>query len=70
LLGLGERERLDSRPDGVPLEQREHLVPVAPGEVRDRADAALAPEQLVRERRDVRHVDPGADDSPTLRERV
>ena len=39
-------------------------------EVRDRADAALLPEQRVGERRDVAHVDPGADDGAAGRERA
>ena len=37
--------------------QREELLAVGPGEVRHRAQHALAPEQLVGERRDVAHVD-------------
>ena len=35
-------------------------------EVRDRPDDPLAPEQLVREGRDVAHVDPGAHDDAAL----
>ena len=45
-------------------------VAVAAREVGDRAHAALAPEQLVRERRDVAHVDAGADDGAALGERA
>src|SRR5919204_569537 len=46
--------------------EREELLAVAPRQVRDRANDALAPEQLVRERRDVAHVDAGANDHACL----
>src|SRR5262249_47032338 len=39
---------------------------VGAGQVRDRAEDALTPEDLVRERGDVGHVDPGTDDSSAL----
>src|SRR5205823_13945710 len=45
---------------------REELLPVAARQVRDRAHDTLAPQQLVREGRDVAHVDPGADDRAAL----
>ena len=59
----GERDRLDlaSAPARAGASAR-NSVAVGPRQVRDRADDPLAPEQLVRERRDVAHVDPGADD--------
>ena len=41
-------------------------VAVRAGEVRDRPHDPLTPEELVREGRDVAHVDPGADDRATL----
>ena len=48
--------------------EREELLAVAARQVRDRAEHALVPEQLVRERRDVGHVDAGADDGAALRD--
>ena len=65
-----ERERLDLRPDGHPSREREELLAVAAGQVRDRAQRPLAPEDLVRERRDVRHVDSRADDGAAPRDRA
>ena len=47
---------------------QERLAVVA-GQVRDRPDDALAPEQVVRKRGDIAHVDAGADDRAALRER-
>jgi hypothetical protein len=46
--------------------QRQELLAVGAREVRDRADAPLAPQQVVGERGDLAHVDAGAHDAPTL----
>src|SRR5439155_13857575 len=63
-----ERERFGLGPDGDERREREELLAVAAGEVRDGADRALLPEELVRERRDVAHVDAGADHGAALGE--
>ena len=49
--------------------EREELLAVAAREVRDRAERPLAPQEVVRERRDVRHVDARAHDRAALRDR-
>src|ERR1700752_5144989 len=64
LVRLLERERLDLRVPRDGRREREELVPVRAREVRDGADDPLAPERLVRERRDVAHVDPRTHDRP------
>jgi hypothetical protein len=46
---------------------REQLLSVAPRQVRNRADRAFSPEQLVGEGGDIAHVDAGADDRRPLR---
>ena len=51
------------------LGQGEELLAVLAGEVRDRAHDALSPQDLVRERGDVAHVDARADDHAALRHR-
>src|SRR5262249_56928041 len=63
LVRLFELEGLDLRAHGDRGRKREELVPVPAREVRDRAEDALPPEQLVRKRGDVAHVDSRADDS-------
>ena len=60
--------RLDLRPDGNLRREREELLAVAAREVRDRAQHALAPEELVGKRGDVAHVDAAADDGAALRD--
>ena len=50
-------------------EGTEELAAVVAGQVRDRTEHALAPEQLVREGRDRAHVDAGADDGAALADR-
>src|SRR6266540_2581232 len=62
------RRHLGSDPRGGG--EREELVAVPPREVRDRADRPLTPEERVRKRRDVAHVDAGADDRPAGRGRA
>src|SRR5690349_14289395 len=49
--------------------QREEFAGILPGKVGDRAHAALAPEQSMRKRRDVAHVNAGADDRASARDR-
>src|SRR3954451_15862961 len=49
-------ELLDLGPDAGLARQRQELLAVATGEVRDRADLALSPQVGVGERRDVAHV--------------
>src|SRR5258706_5584300 len=44
--------------------EREELLRVPTGEIGDRADAAFAPEQTIRERRHIAHVDAGTNDGP------
>src|SRR4029078_7288573 len=68
LVCLLEREFLDLGPHGHARREREELLPVAARQVRDRADDALLPQELVREARDVAHVDPRADDDPAAGE--
>src|SRR5438309_2075635 len=64
-----EREHLDLRPHRHLRRERQELLAVAAGEVRNRTDAALLPQQLVREGGDVAHVNAGADDGAALGER-
>jgi hypothetical protein len=66
LVRILERKRLRLRPDGHLRRQRQELLAVAARQVRHRAEDALAVEKLVGERRDVAHVDPGADDGARL----
>ena len=57
-------ERVERRPrsrTGTSRRQRQELLAVAPGQVGDRAERPLPPEDLVGEGRDVAHVDAGAD---------
>src|SRR5690606_35251078 len=54
---VGDDGRLNRRPRG----ELHELEAVLSGEVRDRRERALPPEQLVRESGDVAHVDAGAD---------
>ena len=60
-----------SRPPstGRPAAPAREVLAVGPREVRDRAQHALAPEQLVRERGDVAHVDAAADHAAALADR-
>ena len=60
--------RTGPRPTG--RRELQELLAVAAGEVGDRAQLPLAPEDLVRETRDVAHVDAGADDDAAGRERA
>src|SRR5439155_1743127 len=62
LVRLCQREPLDVRLDGHPRRELEELLGVLAGQVRDRAQDSLLPEQLVGQRRDVGHVDPRTDD--------
>src|SRR6187399_2777386 len=57
----------DLGPDRHPGSDRKQLLSIAARQVRNRADGALSPEQLVREGGDVAHVDAGADDRRSLR---
>src|SRR5690348_2113760 len=59
LLGFVELVGCDCRADRDLGGEREELLAVLAGEVGHRADAALVPEVLVREARDVTHVDAG-----------
>src|SRR5439155_20445764 len=70
LVRLCQREPLDVRLDGHPRRELEELLGVLAGQVRDRAQDSLLPEQLVGERRDVGHVDPRTDDDAALLERA
>ncbi len=67
LVRVGQRERLDLGPDRHRGASAEELLAVRPRRVGDRAHLPLAPEQLVRERGDVGHVDARADDRAALR---
>jgi hypothetical protein len=53
-----------------PAGETEELLPVRPGEIRDRAQHALFPYELIGERRDRAHVDAGTDDGTRLRDRT
>ena len=57
----------DRRADRNPGASSRNSCGVAPREVRDRAQHALVPQVVVRERRDVAHVDPGAHDHAARR---
>jgi hypothetical protein len=70
LVRVGQGERLDVRHDRHLRGQGEELLAVLPRQVGDRADGPLLPEELVRERGDVAHVDPGADDDAAAVERA
>ena len=66
LVRLLEREASTSVRTGTVGASARNSSPSRARQVRDRADDPLAPEQLVRERRDVAHVDAGADDRAAL----
>src|SRR5947208_12744248 len=61
-----EWKRLDHRPHRYLRREREKLLAVTTRQVGDRAQHTLLPEQVVRESRDVRHVNAGADDRAAL----
>ena len=61
-----EGEDRDLRPYRHLRRQRQERFAVCAGQVRDRADDPLAPEELVRKRGDVAHVDARADDGAAL----
>ncbi len=69
-LGFGQGIHGDGRVHGDLLGERQELVPVVASQVRNRADRALVPQVLIRKARDVGHVDPGADDRATGRQRL
>src|SRR5207247_3062484 len=69
LVRVLERERLDLRSHRDAWRELEELLAVAARQVGDRPQDALTPQELVGERRDVAHVDPGADHRPALRHR-
>jgi len=66
LVGLAEREHLDFRVNARPWRESKELLAVPAREVRNRPNGALTPQQLVREGRNVGHVDPGAHNDPAL----
>src|SRR3954454_4097300 len=66
LVGLVEGMLLDPGADRDLRRELEKLLAVAASQVRHRSNHSLAPEDLVREARDVAHVDPGADDDAAL----
>src|SRR5918997_2698334 len=66
-VGLIQREGDHLRAHRNPRGQSEELLAVLAGEVRHRAENALAPEDLVWERRYVAHVDAGAHHHSRLR---
>src|SRR5262245_59666167 len=70
LVRLLERVRLHLGVDRDPRRQCHELLAVAPRQVRHLPHDALAPEELVRERRDVRHVDAGANHGAALGDRA
>ena len=65
-----ERVRRDVRAHRDPRGELQELAAVRAGQVGDRAQHALAPQQLVRQRRDVAHVDAAAHDRPALADRA
>src|ERR1041384_1726827 len=64
LVWLFERGLLDFRAHRNAWRDGKELLRVPARQVRHRADRALLPKELVREARDVAHVDAGADDDP------
>ena len=60
--GLLQRVRVHARAHRHVRRQPQELLAVTSREVRDRAHRALLPQGVVRERRDVAHVDPAAHD--------
>src|SRR5215210_2591973 len=68
LVRLFEGKRAHLRADGHLRGEGEELLAVLAGKVRDRADGALSPEDLVREGGYVAHVDAGAHHHPSLRD--
>ena len=70
LVRLGEREERDGGLDRRLGGEAHEMVAVGAGEVGNRADAALAPQDVVREARDVRHVDAGGDHPAALPDRM
>ena len=62
LVGLAQGKRLHRRSHGNTRRERKELLPIAAGEVGDGAEAALFPQELVGEARDVAHVNAAADD--------
>src|SRR5215471_28441 len=66
LVRLLERKRLDRRPYGDARSEGEELLAVPAREVCDGPEDALAPEDLVGERRDLGHVDARAHDRAAL----
>ena len=68
---VGARQRIRARPEptGEASRQGRGTRAVAASEIGDRADAALSPQQPVRECRDVAHVNPGADNGTAARGR-
>src|SRR5439155_1075079 len=69
LVDVLEPKRLHLGADGDLRRKREELLAVAARQIRHGPHDALPPEQLVRERRDVAHVDACADDLPSLADR-
>src|SRR5262249_24703282 len=63
-----ERARLDGRAHRPARGEREQLLAVLSRQICDRPENALAPEDRVRKRRDVAHVDAGVDDRAALRD--
>jgi hypothetical protein len=59
-IGVGQTVRFDMRLDGDGRGEREKFARVLPCEIGDRPDHALAPEETVRKRGNVAHVDAGA----------
>ena len=70
LVRLGEREQLGRGPDRHLGGERQELLGVAAGQVGDRADHALAPQDAVGEARDVAHVDAARDHHAALAHRL
>src|SRR5215210_8604216 len=68
LVRLFEGKRAHLRADGHLRGDGEELLAVLAGKVRDRADGALSPEDLVGEGGYVAHVDAGAHHHPSLRD--
>lgn len=59
-VGVFETEPLDARLESDLRNQREQLLAISSRQVRDRTNGALLPEQPIRKRRNVRHVNPAA----------
>jgi len=70
VVGGFEREGLDLRDDGDARSERKEFLAVQAGEVGDGTDATLLPQDFIRKRGNIAHVDPAADHNAAEVERA